>query len=46
MFCPAKNRKIIGVFVFLVPGKHLHQNQFPATLQRGQPSKFFRRSAT
>ncbi|EPL3857816.1 replication protein RepA [Klebsiella pneumoniae] len=29
-------KKIIGVFAFLVPGKH-HQNQFPATLGRGQP---------
>ncbi|MFU9516340.1 replication protein RepA [Klebsiella pneumoniae] len=36
IFCPAKNRKIIGVFAFLVPDIH-QQNQFPATLGRGQP---------
>ncbi|EBC0178594.1 replication protein RepA [Salmonella enterica] len=28
--------KIIGVFTFLAP-VHPHQNQFPATLWRGQP---------
>ncbi|EGE3747678.1 replication protein RepA [Shigella boydii] len=28
--------KIIGVFAFLAPA-HPHQNQFPATLWRGQP---------
>ncbi|EBI4397796.1 TPA: replication protein RepA [Escherichia coli] len=32
----AKHRKIIGVFAFLAP-VHPHQNQFPATLWRGQP---------
>ncbi|EPD1279304.1 hypothetical protein ACR593_004805, partial [Escherichia coli] len=29
--------KIIGVFTFLAPVQHPHQNQFPATLRRGQP---------
>ncbi|HBY4490538.1 TPA: replication protein RepA [Klebsiella pneumoniae] len=29
-------KKIIGVFAFLVPDLHV-QNQFPATLGRGQP---------
>ncbi|HAJ1410255.1 TPA: replication protein RepA [Escherichia coli] len=29
--------KIIGVFAFLAPVQHPHQNQFPATLRRGQP---------
>ncbi|EFN7548426.1 TPA: replication protein RepA [Escherichia coli] len=29
--------KIIGVFTFLAPVQHPHQNQFPATLWRGQP---------
>ncbi|EFA4861055.1 replication protein RepA [Escherichia coli] len=28
--------KVIGVFTFLAP-VHPHQNQFPATLRRGQP---------
>ncbi|EAO8982060.1 replication protein RepA [Salmonella enterica] len=32
----AKHRKIIGVFAFLAP-VNPHQNQFPATLRRGQP---------
>ncbi|KAB1672560.1 replication protein RepA [Klebsiella pneumoniae] len=31
-----KLKKIIGVFAFLAP-VHPHQNQFPATLWRGQP---------
>ncbi|KYS75514.1 hypothetical protein AML33_23535 [Escherichia coli] len=31
-----KLEKIIGVFAFLAP-VHPHQNQFPATLWRGQP---------
>ncbi|KEN81525.1 putative incF replication protein RepA3 [Escherichia coli 2-474-04_S4_C1] len=31
-----KLKKIIGVFAFLAP-VHPHQNQFPATLRRGQP---------
>ncbi|WP_353047122.1 replication protein RepA [Escherichia coli] len=29
-------KKIIGVFTFLAP-VNPHQNQFPATLWRGQP---------
>ncbi|MBQ4735893.1 replication protein RepA [Escherichia coli] len=29
-------KKIIGVFAFLTP-VNPHQNQFPATLRRGQP---------
>ncbi|WP_071597124.1 replication protein RepA [Escherichia coli] len=32
-----KLEKIIGVFTFLAPVQHPHQNQFPATLWRGQP---------
>ncbi|EEV6351934.1 TPA: replication protein RepA [Escherichia coli] len=36
IFFVAKHRKIIGVFAFLAP-VHPHQNQFPATLWRGQP---------
>ncbi|EAC1429306.1 replication protein RepA [Escherichia coli] len=28
---------MIGVFAFLAPVQHPHQNQFPATLRRGQP---------
>ncbi|EEW1923901.1 replication protein RepA [Escherichia coli] len=32
-----KLKKIIGVFTFLAPVQHPHQNQFPATLRRGQP---------
>ncbi|WP_134743460.1 replication protein RepA [Escherichia coli] len=36
IFCIAKVRKIIGVFTFLAP-VNPHQNQFPATLRRGQP---------
>ncbi|HBY9798597.1 TPA: replication protein RepA [Klebsiella pneumoniae] len=36
LFCPPRLKKIIGVFAFLVPDIHL-QNQFPATLGRGQP---------
>ncbi|EFN8883906.1 TPA: replication protein RepA [Escherichia coli] len=31
-----KLKKIIGVFTFLAP-VNPHQNQFPATLRRGQP---------
>ncbi|MJH57271.1 replication protein RepA [Salmonella enterica subsp. enterica] len=31
-----KLEKIIGVFTFLAP-VNPHQNQFPATLRRGQP---------
>ncbi|EFO3948590.1 replication protein RepA [Escherichia coli] len=31
-----KLEKIIGVFAFLAP-VNPHQNQFPATLRRGQP---------
>ncbi|AVP32182.1 replication protein RepA (plasmid) [Escherichia coli] len=31
-----KLKKIIGVFAFLTP-VNPHQNQFPATLRRGQP---------
>ncbi|MFZ4424420.1 replication protein RepA [Escherichia coli] len=36
IFSVAKHRKIIGVFAFLAP-VNPHQNQFPATLRRGQP---------
>ncbi|MDN1861401.1 replication protein RepA [Escherichia coli] len=36
IFLVAKHRKIIGVFAFLAP-VNPHQNQFPATLRRGQP---------
>ncbi|WP_407229005.1 replication protein RepA [Escherichia coli] len=35
MFFVAKHRKIIGVFAFWPVNPH--QNQFPATLRRGQP---------
>ncbi|EDV3838561.1 hypothetical protein CSM73_004237 [Salmonella enterica subsp. diarizonae] len=28
IFCPAKNRKIFGVFVFLAPGRHLIRTSF------------------
>ncbi|KAB7488208.1 replication protein RepA [Klebsiella michiganensis] len=28
---------MIGVFAFLIPEKTFLQNQFPATLRRGQP---------
>ncbi|OTD26074.1 replication protein RepA [Escherichia coli] len=36
--------KIIGVFTFLAP-VNPHQNQFPATLRRGQPQNSLKRSA-
>ncbi|PBT01729.1 replication protein RepA [Escherichia coli] len=39
-----KLEKIIGVFAFLAP-EHPHQNQFPATLRRGQPQNSLKRSA-
>ncbi|EFN9441749.1 TPA: replication protein RepA [Escherichia coli] len=36
-------KKIIGVFTFLAP-VNPHQNQFPATLRRGQPQNTLKRS--
>ncbi|WP_311764504.1 replication protein RepA [Escherichia coli] len=36
--------KIIGGFTFLAP-VNPHQNQFPATLRRGQPQNSLKRSA-
>ncbi|QCL56805.1 replication protein RepA (plasmid) [Escherichia coli] len=39
-----KLKKIIGVFAFLAP-VNPHQNQFPATLRRGQPQNSLKRSA-